>query len=321
MLTGVVSLALIAAAPVPAAKPKPAVTLAEIAAGLRAWRSRIESIHVSVRWTWTPTEGSYSHWVWTRSGKSRLYYKRTVDGVVDESLLAFDGRYTFEFESPEGDPPNRARRVRIGNRRLSPDLLFLAAQAPHLGIVVAGEGKWTWLDRLIDRGKVSFVGTEDSQGRKLPVLELSTGLRCVNGRRRHRITVDPMHGFLPLKHEFCEEIYLTEEFRKVAPPGVWFPVKGSHESWHNGRLQHRMRWEVQSVKLNEQLDEALFHPKIPAGTIIEDHTREQAFRSRPSAGNASSEPEIQQVLVAWLVGIGLAVLCVWLCVRSWKRVW
>jgi hypothetical protein len=304
------------------------VSLAEIAAGLRAWRTRVETMRVRSRWTHqnlekaipTQTAINSAEGVWSKSGKHRMYWKPD-ERVAKGSLWSYDGRYRFTFDSVRGDPPKDADRVRIEEIKPSRGFsaLFLVARdAPHLGMVVTGERNYTWLDELIEVGNVRLAGTEILAGRKLPVLELLTGTECVGFRQPQRITVDPFHGYLVKKHERCGEIYVTEEFREISPPGVWFPVKGYFETWHKGDLQYRTNWQVQSVKLNEQLDDALFHPKIPAGAKIDDHTRGNVFTPKPPPAEPSVRDRIQ-LWLAWLVGAAVAAACGWMIVRTWKH--
>lgn len=341
-----------AVAPVQAVKPKPAYTLAEIAAGLRKWRTRVETVQVlfeskseNFRKDRPPRESQacryFGKWAWSESGKYRRYWWTiTYGGRVSDSLMAHDGRFSFELSSPGGDPPKAPDRVLIRAYQGSRDLSdFSWFRTPYFCIAFhAGDGGvgFQWLDEHIDAGNVTLAGTEIVGGRNLPVLKLpvsyfkldNNGNRVLTHGRPHRLTIDPDHGYLVKKHEYLVdsaersgEIHVTEEFRRVPLPGapdVWFPAKGYEEGLSNGELQYRSRWEVHSVKLNEKLDDSLFHPKIPPGTKIEDRTPDRAFTPKPSPPEPSRSERIQYWL-AWLIGAAVAAACVWMVVRTWKQ--
>jgi hypothetical protein len=276
----------------------------------------------------------FSKWAWSKAGKWRWYsWKITYGGQTGDSLWAYDGRFKWEFSSPGGDPPKSPRSVKVDSFIPPRDYSeFSWIRAPYFCIAFhAGDGGqgFQWLDEHIDAGNVRLAGTETVGGRKLPVLELSVpyfdldndGNRVLAHGQPHRLTVDPEHGYLVSRNEHSGEIHVTEEFQRVAvtgSPDVWFPAKGRYEAWHKGKLQNRMRWKVQSVKLNEQLDDALFQPKIPPGTEIKDQTRGNVFTpKRPPA-----EPSVQdriQLWLAWLVGAAVAAACGWMIVRTWKH--
>ena len=329
MMTGIgACLLVLAVAPVAAVKPKPAVSLSEIAAGLRAWRTQIDTMHLQARWRSTRiienertsrTWNDFTDWAWSKTGKTRRYYRSTTNGKTTDYLNAHGERYRFHFDSPGGDPPKTPGRVRIAGyvpsrSRALGSLAVVAWNVPHFGLAWWSGSRSTWLDEMIDGGHVRLAGTEMWDGRKLPVLEVSSGR---NDGRRHRITVDPQHGFLVKKSEFYGNTYIIEEFRKISPPGVWFPVKGFSIERHVAEREDRTRWRVTSIELNVKFDESLFLPKIPPGSNIEDFTRGRVFTPKPPPKEASPHDRIQMWL-AWMIGVAFAAAGVWICVRTWR---
>lgn len=318
----------------PAVARKPPATLAEIAAALRTWRRQIHSIRVSselnndesTQWSKQQRRDSLpadvlKNWIWTEAGQRREYWRYTTNsGQVSDLLTTYDGRFKFEFPSPGGDPPKDPDSVRITTDGLKRVLVQLFP--PHFVCefvedAETGVPHGLALDELIDRGRVRRAGTEAFQGRRLPVLEFLRPQETLV-----RITVDPAYGYLTRKFEIDRgkgnglEVHINDEFRRVSPPGIWFPVKGRSEYWLKGRLHDRQFWRVHTVKLNEDLDDSLFHPVVPGGTRVLDYTTGRQFSAiRP-------HPEEEQhplEWLAWTVVLLAAAATAALCVRSWRR--
>lgn len=279
-----------------AADPKTDPNLKDAAAALRNWRKAIVNVRLKYQWAWDHSKGKPTggyDFIWTDSGQFRLYQWMKKDGTLDnDSLYASDGNRAYHVWRPQGDPPRTPKWVEIRPPGTGTNRLI----EPLHGLWFPPRSKW--IDELLDAGKAEYVGTDTVSGRNLPKIKLTRA----NGYPLW-LTLDPRHGYLPVKVDSGSEgkrvRFLTEvtEFRRIGTPRIWFPSKGTFRSWVDGKVDMVKPWNVTEVTTNTDLPRSLFRPHIPDGTEVRDSFRGTVYYQggRRSKGRREEKPGGERV--------------------------
>jgi len=272
---------------VTAADPDSDPQLKQIADAVRKWRNSIVNVRLKCEFRWERHPGSVAgnDWIWTDSGKFRLYEWSSKDGEYDGDMLyAVDGQRNYIFRKPRGDPPTKPYEVSIrpvarGTNRLVPPL----------------EGLWfpkrgEWLSDLLDAGSGEISGTETLDGRELPKLKVVTSNAVT-----YSVTLDRERGFLPRVTETGTMGRLrneVQEFQKLDEPEIWFPMKGVERAWgRDGKIIMVKHWQITEVKVNSRLAASLFRPKIPDGAhVIDQFSGRNYIKGAKPAGTVPKAP-------------------------------
>jgi hypothetical protein len=240
-------------------------TLEEVAARLRAWEARIDTLRVHARTQIDPQAKmaveaglggikrvGYDDWIWTKSGRMRHHHWVTYDGrpTTMRSLSADSpgGSWTASFtNSPDGVTPSE---VSPSAGRASGSV-----PTPLFGLWL-GRARGGWLSSAIDRGMVELVAVAELDGRT-----------CVHLRRTERrhsqdFWLDPQHDFLPVLVETPLAFkYVVEEFSEPEP-GFFFPKRGQflQRDRENGETIQSEDWEITAVEFNAPISPSLWDP-------------------------------------------------------------
>lgn len=312
--------------PPPTSSDRP--TLAEITAALAKWRNSIHTMRIRIEWTYEPGHldskdrgwpgPGYSYgleWTWTETGSYKLYTWTNKDGTrIEDELRVVNENRRYHFRNPRGDPPTMPDSVEIDPVRLG------AGPAPM--DVIPERGVWfarmDWLKPELR----ATIGVNPWKWEFPPELFDDHETIRLKLRRRHRgdpsrryikwLTLDPAHGYLPRFVESGSARYRISKFRFIAPPGLWFPVRGTRTFWDpSGKIYSRTMWHITEVELNKPYDASVFEPTIPEGTEVIDKTVAPSS-SNPKKNEDKTFWPAMAALLLFLAAAG------WLCLRTWR---
>lgn len=217
----------------------------------------------------------YVDWIWTDSGKARLYDLRTVDGAKkSDRLLASNGQRKMTFWRPHGDPPTKPNHVRISPGSTSG---MRTGFAPFTGLWFSS--KQLWLAEMLEQPNTAkIIGHNMIEGTNCPQVLVNQSIEN-SGRisiTEYTLTLDPAHDFLPrlvettnqaINNRFLSKVH---SFQEIDPPGIWMPRSNTLEIYVEDELYSRQHWLISEADVNQNFDQSLFEPRIPRGTQVFD---------------------------------------------------
>ncbi len=254
-------------------------TLEEAKQSLREWRNAFVNVHIRYTTTFLTinpdadydTATSISNWTWTEDLyclEDNLYLtdgapiRRSTAGTGETEW--FHAHYEISSEGEEfmeslttGDSRGRSSAGRTGMIILP--LLELWQVNPRCA----------WLPDVIDELGLTYEGTVEIEGSEC--VEYSYLLGENPNQSRHRLALDPAHGYLPKRVIFEQPgnpshnpwRFLVTEFRET-DTGTWFPAQGTRSTGSSEKT-----WTVDEVELNLAYDASDFAtPALMNGTLV-----------------------------------------------------
>lgn len=268
----------------------------KISVSARQRRKILVNIRLKCEWTWdeAPDVRSGYDWIWTASGKFRLFeWSKKRGKSSHEELYILNEHQSMHLINPHGDPPTKADRVEIRPK--------LPVQIPW---VKSTHSLWFpvpnhWLNKQLENRMFELERPISFQGLQLPRVKVTRN----NGALW--VTLDPEKDYSARLIDTADVLnpstrnqnrIQTEiiEFQQLKPSGIWFPQKGKTVTWHQEKIISVKRWNVTEIEINKKLSDSLFRFEIPDGTPVKDRILGIEYiqgDKKSSARNAATSPD------------------------------
>ncbi len=239
----------------------------EVVPKLMSWRERIHNIQLDYHMVRVGTDGKpvdrrVERVEWLYNSRRQLSFHQWVeeDGkTVSRKLEVLNRQSRFQAFYPEGES-DLAKPAEI---RPITDIPW-----QYKDEIIPMRGVWLpalerWLPYMLM--EVPYLSAEwhDVEGHSC--LKIQLDARKVDSSTWY---LDPQYEFLPRMFTKQGEVIVVEEFRQVTPETV-FPWKGRFiRSSAAEKTEERRQWQIDTIQLNQELDENAFESPLDGKGIF-----------------------------------------------------